>query len=361
MAKINRQRHKILGGSGSSDNFAQFGSLVAAAPIKTKDLATIQALPAWDDGFQESIFGANKDILLEDLNAAFLEHSTQIAYLFQAGVPEWEVATEYSKGSLVQRTTGGGDATGELYMSLVDGNVGNAIPVQTDNANWRWINSPQVPAGVMFDWTGIVAPGGFVLGDGAAYSRVTLSGLFANTTLALIGTLVNGNAVVTGIPSTANLQPGYYISGTGVASGARILTVDGPNQATMTLPATSDQTPGTLTYAANPLGDGSTTFNVADTRRRVTVGAGGAGNAVLANAPGAVGGEDSHVLTIAEMPSHVHTENGFTAGGGTHNGLVRQGTNDTPANAALDTDPTGGDQPHNNIQKSIVFMKIIKT
>lgn len=141
MAKITRQRHKIFGASGSTNNFAEFGSLVATTPLKTKDIATIQSLPAWDEGWQSSIFGANKDLLLEDLNSFSYEHSTQVAYLFQAGVAEWEVATEYSIGSLVQRTSGS-DATGNIYMSLINANVGNALPTGTSNANWLWINPP---------------------------------------------------------------------------------------------------------------------------------------------------------------------------------------------------------------------------
>lgn len=57
------------------------------------------------------------------------------------------------------------------------------------------------------------------------------------------------------------------------------------------------------TYGA---GDGSTTFNLPDTRSRTAVGAGpGAGltNRTLA----AVGGEESHTLAAAETPAHTHT------------------------------------------------------
>jgi hypothetical protein len=142
MAKIPRATHKVFGSAGSSDNFAEFGSLVAAAPVKTKDIATIQNLPAWTAGFQLSIYGANKDLLLEDLNSCIFEHSTQIGYIFQAGIPEWDAATEYDKGSLVQRTDGGGNATGQIYQSLIDLNVGNAPPAAASNGNWLWVNPP---------------------------------------------------------------------------------------------------------------------------------------------------------------------------------------------------------------------------
>lgn len=146
MAKIQRILHKIFGDTGSSDNFAKFGSLVAGSAVKTKDILTIQSLPAWDEGWQSSIYGGNKDLLLQDLNAFSYEHSRQIAYLFQAGIAEWDSTTEYSKGSLVQRTSGS-DATGEVYQSLIDANTGNALPVAASNANWLWVNPPQILVG----------------------------------------------------------------------------------------------------------------------------------------------------------------------------------------------------------------------
>lgn len=141
MAKITRQNHKTFGDGGSTDNFAKFGSLVAGSALKTKDIDTIQSLAAWNEGFQSAIFGANKNLLLEDVNAWCFEHSRQVSYLFQAGIPEWQVATTYYKGSLVQRTSGA-DATGEIYQSLIDANTGNVPPVSASNANWLWVNPP---------------------------------------------------------------------------------------------------------------------------------------------------------------------------------------------------------------------------
>ena len=67
------------------------------------------------------------------------------------------------------------------------------------------------------------------------------------------------------------------------------------------------------------VGDGSTTFNVPDFRRRVAVGSGGAGSAELGNAVGDVGGEETHQLTLGELPAHSHSSGSLAASsGGSH-------------------------------------------
>lgn len=139
MAKTARATHVIFGSLGSSDNFAEFGSLVDGSPVKTKDMATIQALPAWTSGFQAAVYTSNKALLLEDLNSWALEHSTMIGYLFQEGIPEWDAGTTYWIGSYVKKT-----GTKQLYCSLVDTNLANALPAAVSNANWEYVNPPAV-------------------------------------------------------------------------------------------------------------------------------------------------------------------------------------------------------------------------
>lgn len=147
MAKITRATQKVFGGDGSSDNFAKFGSLVAGAPIKTKDIATIQSLAAWDEGWQDAIYGANKNLLLEDLNAFSFLHSRQLAYLLQQGIAEWDSGTTYYTGSLVMATDGSGD----VYLSLQDNNLANAIPGHAGNAFWSWWNPSGTGSGLDAD------------------------------------------------------------------------------------------------------------------------------------------------------------------------------------------------------------------
>src|SRR5207248_3293519 len=121
-------------------------------------------------------------------------------------------------------------------------------------------------------------------------------------------------------------------------------------------------------------GNGSTTFNLPDLRGRVAMGAGtgtggGAagsgtptgGSALSARSRGDWGGEEKHLLTTAEMPSHTHgtkAGDGFAAGGTAFHAALAQ--NAGCNNTTCDTFPAGSDTPHNIILPFAVANYIIK-
>ncbi len=115
-------------------------------------------------------------------------------------------------------------------------------------------------------------------------------------------------------------------------------------------------------------GDGSTTFNLPDYRGRVLAGKddmGGTSANRLTNQSGglngdtlgATGGSETHTLTTAEMPAHVHNIRHATDGAGGSQYLSGGGSN----NAGVDTSSTGGGGAHNNVQPTIIANFIIKT
>lgn len=102
-------------------------------------------------------------------------------------------------------------------------------------------------------------------------------------------------------------------------------------------------------------GDGTTTFNLPDFRRRVAVGSGGTGTVTLGNAVGNTGGEEAHTMTLSELVPHHHSYQTLTNPGG----IAIQGGTNYLFQAANTTD-TGGGTPFNVMQPSAVVFKIIK-
>lgn len=287
MAQLARETHKLFGATGTTDNFTEFGSTVGPGTAFTKDIPTIQSLSAWNTGWQSAVYPTNSAPFLEDMNAWCYEHSYQVTYLFQEGIPAWDAGTTYYVDSIVKLAGSGG----QLFLSLQANNLNNAPPLSGNNAFWQWLNAPAIPIGVMLDFAGSSVPSSFLPCDGSAVSRTTYASLFA-----VLGTIWG-------------------------------------------------------------IGDGTTTFNVPDFRRRVAVGSGGSGTATLANTVGSIGGEETHVLTIPEIPAHTHASVGsdpIIEGGG-----VSAYTN-SAVGGPQSVSSTGGGGAHNNIQPSAVVTKIIR-
>jgi len=110
-------------------------------------------------------------------------------------------------------------------------------------------------------------------------------------------------------------------------------------------------------------GDGSTTFNLPDLRGRVPVGkddmGGNAANTILTNGDtlGNSGGEETHILTESEMPSHSHAIGGdIYSSGGSY--FLMNSNNSYNVNRYSSSE--GGDQAHNNMQPYLITNYIIK-
>ena len=187
---------------------------------------------------------------------------------------------------------------------------GGGVPVQITSGNSIVSNvvipgSPLMPSGALLDFAGSVAPVGFLLCDGAAVSRTTYSDLFA-----------------------------------------AVGTVYGP-------------------------GNGTTTFNIPNFNGRTSVGTGTYTDTVSGSITRSIGqviGAEKHVLTTAQMPSHTHIQDAHShtittpvgGGGAGSGGTVAFPTGQTGFTVATNQ-YTGGDLSHNNMQPSLVILKMIKT
>lgn len=120
MARIARITQKIF--AGSAANNGVFGSGQTGAKTLSNDLPTIMGLAAWASGWLSSVLGASKFPPLEEFQSVEYVHSTQIAYLLQQGIAEYDSGTEYYENNIAVNP-----GTVQLYKSIVDGNIGHAL------------------------------------------------------------------------------------------------------------------------------------------------------------------------------------------------------------------------------------------
>lgn len=126
MAKIIRKNMKIFGSSAGFQQIAQIGSLASGTPMFTTDIDALQALGNYLDGWFDLVLGNNSPAI-EDMNGLCYLYAYQLAYVMQAGVPEWNALTTYYIGSFV-------NSAGQLFVSITDNNLNNVV---TDPTNWQ--------------------------------------------------------------------------------------------------------------------------------------------------------------------------------------------------------------------------------
>lgn len=124
---------------------------------------------------------------------------------------------------------------------------------------------------------------------------------------------------------------------------------------------------GVLLYT---YGGSDNSFNIPDLRGRTVIGA-GQGYALSNYDLGDLGGEETHTLSVNEMPRHSHTSNAIgntigliTANGqNTANSVDNVGTGEPNLYAALPAltiDTSGNSYPHNNMQPYFALNYLIK-
>ena len=139
MAKLERITGKVFGETASPTDdptlgpeIGQFGSALAGTYVGTSDVATIQSLSAWSNGFIDAVTPTNQYPPLPEMTGFGKVLSYQSAYLLQEGVPEYDANTTYYLNSICKGINANDSLV--LYRSIKDDNLGNPL---SDEASWE--------------------------------------------------------------------------------------------------------------------------------------------------------------------------------------------------------------------------------
>ena len=123
---LERIEHKVFASEAPLEEMGQFGSALATTKLNTKDVAEIQALPAYTQGWGSAIISENNYPAMEEMNGVLNVMSYHTGYLYQEGIPEYSATQTYSASSIVK------NSNGIMYRSKKDNNIGNSL----DNVEW---------------------------------------------------------------------------------------------------------------------------------------------------------------------------------------------------------------------------------
>ena len=227
MAKLTRVTGKVFAGEADASEVGQFGSAKAGNPTNTTDIATIQQLAAYEEGWGSAVISNRNFPPMEEVNGILKNISYQTCYLLQEGVPTYDAGTEYSNTSLVKTV----NAYGVLfYLSLQDGNIGHAL---SESSWWERVYfqngyEGNITANRSLTLSGAVSGTvSYELSDSTEYA-LTINTSGHSKTVSLTGavtgsaTLDTGNANAVSIATTQNkyLFDGQWVFDTQLLSQA---------------------------------------------------------------------------------------------------------------------------------------------
>lgn len=148
------------------------------------------------------------------------------------------IAHSVLAGTEIHEPKGVADASlGQVYVA--DGN---------GSGNWAGVGTSSF-TGMIADFTWPVVQDGWLECDGSDINTTTYSALYDVMTIQQTGTRVISTATITSLSSTTNMRVGYYVFGTGIASGTTILSIDSGTQITLSGNVSSS---GTATVVVSP-------------------------------------------------------------------------------------------------------------
>lgn len=134
MARLVQKRTKIFAYVGATGVLSEFGSYAESDPTYSDDIDNLQSRNAWGDGFSSAV-NSNNCPMIQDMNTLFYILTSQLVYLAQEGLPEWNSEKTYYIGSFIK------EQDGRVFMSVVDDNLNNAL---TDTTKWKLVSENRV-------------------------------------------------------------------------------------------------------------------------------------------------------------------------------------------------------------------------
>lgn len=182
---------------------------------------------------------------------------------------------------MIDRSNGGWTFKTRVSTNLTPVTTFNQVVDVLDQLGFLTNNLPVTPSGdntppgIIEPYTGITAPVGWLNADGSPYSRVLYPNLWNALSIQTTGN-THATTTVDSLPATAvaQMMPGMPCCGTNIAAGVTITAILSTTSVQISTAASGTTTGGSFIVAPHGVGDGSTTFNVPDTRGKTLVGAG---------------------------------------------------------------------------------------
>ena len=169
MAKLTRKTQKVFGESAGGTGITEYGSPAGGSPVYSTDPDDIQTAD-WLVGWSAAALAGSEIPTFQDFNGIHFVATRQIGYLLQEGIAEFDLDTEYHQNSIVKKT-----GTYELYGSIGNTNLGNALPSQVNDANWQYLGDlaalvtvgAQLPVGSVYMNASVATNPATLLGYGS--------------------------------------------------------------------------------------------------------------------------------------------------------------------------------------------------
>lgn len=173
---LTRVTGKVFGGEAPLDEIGQFGSALLGTKLNTQDVATIQALEAYSQGWGSAVIPSRNFPPMEEVTGVLKTISYQACYSLQAGVPVYDIATDYGVGDIVKVVSG---STLTFYVSQTTPNIGQSL---SDTTYWKpatFLGAGAIGAPQFTMNPNAILPSNCIWLEGAEVSRIDYNNLFA--------------------------------------------------------------------------------------------------------------------------------------------------------------------------------------